>query len=197
MRAFDPDGILNPGNLVPPPTTTSPARTEMGSRGQATPPELDRQSLLVLADGRTDLAKLEDFLRASGLTLGVHIPGEPVTVAAWLASGAPGARDRWEDPVDQLLAGLDARLADGRLLTIKPAPRRSVGPDLCSLFVGAGGRFGTVERAWLRAHVPGAAQAQAAPFAIERDPPLSEGETALVEALLSALAVQAEALRSG
>jgi alkyldihydroxyacetonephosphate synthase len=110
-----------------------------------------------------------------------------MNVAAWLAAGAPGARDRWSDPVDQLLAGLDARLTDGRELTIKPAPRRSVGPDLCSLFVGAGARFGTIERAWLRVHVDGEKPVQSSPFAIDREPPVGGGEARLLEAMAYSL----------
>jgi FAD/FMN-containing dehydrogenase len=141
----------------------------------------------VLADGRTDLGWLEQFLRASGLTLGVRIPQQSMNVAAWLATGAPGARDRWSDPVDQLVAGLDARLADGRALVIRPAPRRSVGPDLRSLFVGAGTRFGTIERAWLRVVIEGQAPVQSSPFAVDREPPLSDGEVALLEAMARSL----------
>ena len=120
MRSFDPAGILNPGNLVPPESSKA---------------------------------------------------------------GAPGARDRWLDPVDQLLAGLDATLADGRALGVHPAPRRAVGPDLTALFVGAGERFGRIDRAWMRVHPLGVPRPSSSPFEHDRDPPLSAGERALLESV--------------
>ncbi len=133
------------------------------------------------------LDALEQWLGVSGLTLDVKVPSPSVPVADWLAHGAPGARDRWLDPVDQLLAGLDATLNDGRTLSIKPAPRRSVGPDLTALFVGAGGRFGKIDRAWLRVHPAGVQRPRSAPFVFERDPPLGEGEKTLLDAIARCL----------
>jgi FAD/FMN-containing dehydrogenase len=53
--------------------------------------------------------------------------------------------------VEQRLAGLDAVLASGARLNLRPAPRRATGPDLGALFVGAEGRIGRVERIWIRA----------------------------------------------
>ncbi len=114
---------------------------------------VDTESLLALVDGGESLADVERDLSRQGLTLDVEGAATArQTVAAWLAEGAPGARDVWLDPADHLVAGLDATLPDGRTLSIRPAPRRSVGPDLVALFVGMGGRFGRIERAHLRVH---------------------------------------------
>jgi alkyldihydroxyacetonephosphate synthase len=185
MRAFDPGGILNPGNLV-------------GDANQATPPaatvatevaeelELDRESLLVRAAGHLSVPALEDRLRDAGLTLDAHVAGAP-SLGDWLAQGAPGARDRWLDPVDQLFAGLDATLRSGAAVRIRPAPRRAVGPDLTALFVGAGDRFGHVDRAWMRVHRQGVSRPTSAPFRCDRDPAPSEGERALLDAVDRAL----------
>jgi alkyldihydroxyacetonephosphate synthase len=129
------------------------------------------------------LSTAERRLDELGLTLDVRPPSPPITVADWLARGAPGARDRWLDPVDQLVAGLDVTLADGRSLSIRPAPRRAVGPDLTALFLGALGRYGRIDRAWLRVHPRGVARPIAAAFEHERDPALSPGESALLERL--------------
>jgi FAD/FMN-containing dehydrogenase len=134
--------------------------------------------------GDADFAAVERALRDAALTLDAR-PPSPASIAAWLAQGAPGARDRWLDPVDQIVAGLEATLhgARGQGLTVRmrPAPRRSVGPDLAALFVGAGERFGRIDRAWLRVHPYGAPRPASAPFAYDRDPPLGEAESALLD----------------
>jgi alkyldihydroxyacetonephosphate synthase len=204
MRAFDPAGILNPGNLVPPPSTApssvSAPRSSMDSASlswtDSTALLLDRESLLARIDAGTDLAHAERDLREAGLTLDLAGSSSPVspappspsgTLGAWLAEGAPGARDRWLDPVDQLLAGLDATLPDGRALVIHPAPRRAVGPDLTALFVGAGERFGRIDRAWMRVHRRDAVRPSASAFQLERDPPLSAGEQSLLDSIARTL----------
>ena len=103
------------------------------------------------------------------------------------ADGARGARDAWRDPADHLVAGFVARLADGSELIVRPAPRRSVGPDLFALALGMRGRFMTIVRAWLRVHDLGAAEAETAAFVSPRDPSMTEGEARFVERIASAL----------
>jgi alkyldihydroxyacetonephosphate synthase len=199
MQAFDPAGILNPGNLLPAHATAvgrAPAVTSVsasapslrsGLRTSSGELELDRESLLARIEGSADLATIERLLRDRGVSLGACLPEPSLSLADWLARGAPGARDRWLDPPDQLLAGLDGTLANGVALSIRPAPRRSVGPDLTALFVGAGERFGRVDRAWMRVHVRDAASPPSRPFAYDRDPPLSESERRLVDAIARSL----------
>ena len=48
--------------------------------------------------------------------LPIHVSDDELklTVADWLARGAPGAPTAFLDPADHLVAGLTARLADGR-----------------------------------------------------------------------------------
>jgi alkyldihydroxyacetonephosphate synthase len=183
MKAFDPAGILNPGNLLPPraPDAQAPASPP------ASPLGLDRDSLLACIDATTDLAAAERQLNDAGLTLDLAAPFPSGTLGDWLARGAPGARDRWLDPADQLLAGLDATLADGRPLVIHPAPRRAVGPDLTALFVGAAGRFGRIDRAWMRVHRRDARRPTAPPFRLDRDPPVSDGERSLLDSIARTL----------
>ena len=151
---------------------------------------IDEESLLVHAPGATPLGAVEAALAAAGLTLGLDDLDavRDRTVASWLAAGAPGAPDAWRDPVDHLVAGLDARLPSGERLEVRPAPRRAVGPDLIALFVGAGGRFGAIDRAWLRVHRDGARRPETSPFALDRDPPVSPEEEALLAAIERELA---------
>lgn len=184
MRAFDPAGVLNPGNLVgagEPTDSGQPASASARASGAGV--EVDRESLLACIDGARKLDDVERELRAQGLSLDASLPSPAPTLAEWLAHGAPGARDHWLDPVDQLLAGLEATLKDGRTLSIRPAPRRAVGPDLTALFVGAHGRFGLIDRAWMRVHPLGVARPTAPAFACDRDPPMSAGERALLDAI--------------
>jgi len=110
---------------------------------------VDDTSHLVHVEGGVRVATLEVELRRRHLTLGIEgtLPDE--SVAAWLAQGAPGGRDHRDDPVDQLVAGLEAVLADGRKLDIRPAPRRAVGPDLVAALVGSRGRLGVITGAHL------------------------------------------------
>jgi alkyldihydroxyacetonephosphate synthase len=148
---------------------------------------VDRASLLVEVDAKATLGACEDAMRADGLTLGLEVIDRDVEVGAWLAAGAKGARDPWSDPADHLVAGLTATLRDGRTLTIRPTPRRAVGPDLIALVVGMNGRFARVERAWLRVHKQSAPRPMAHPLVAERNPPLSDDESKLLEAIERAL----------
>lgn len=160
----------------------------------ADPIVIDAISLLVEVHASKTLDALETELAARGFTLGVALgqagpanattraPGS-ITVGDWLAKGAPGAASVFSDPADHLVAGLEATLPDGKRLEIRPGPRRSVGPDLTALFVGAHRRFGSVERAWLRIHRRDARR-QALPLpGMHLDPPVTEAEALLLDAI--------------
>jgi alkyldihydroxyacetonephosphate synthase len=151
---------------------------------------VDRTSLVAEVDAALTLAEVEDVLATSGLTLGLGAAApRDATVADWLAEGARGARDPFRDPADHLVAGLDARLHDGRDLRVRPSPRRAVGPDLVALFVGTRGRFGTVTRAHLRVHLVDVPRADAPPFAPPDAGEPSAGEHALLDAIARELGV--------
>jgi alkyldihydroxyacetonephosphate synthase len=144
---------------------------------------VDRTSLLVEVEATVSLGQCEDTLRAGGLTLGVDPLDRGATVGEWLARGAEGAPDSWSDPADHLVAGIQATMQDGRRLSIRPAPRRAVGPDLIALLVGMRGRFATIERAWLRVHPAAGDRARVHPLVCDRDPPLEDGEARLLDAI--------------
>jgi alkyldihydroxyacetonephosphate synthase len=141
---------------------------------------LDRASLTVEVLGDRSLRDVDAELARHGLTLGVE-HDMTVSVSAWIAEGAPGARDPWIDPVDHLVAGFEARFADGTALRVRPGPRRAVGPDLFALFFGMRGRFGEITRAHLRVHPKGTPGPETARFLFERDTRPNDGENALLE----------------
>jgi alkyldihydroxyacetonephosphate synthase len=145
--------------------------------------EIDKKSLLVLVSGEVTLRDLEDALAKDDLTLDVR-PLEG-TVASFIANGAPGSRDPLRDPVDQLMAGFSARLKDGRLLEVRPTPRRAVGPDLSALVLGTE-RYAKIENAWLRVHLRGVARPESPPANVP-DVPLNDGEARLLAAIEEAL----------
>lgn len=109
---------------------------------------IDDTSRIVHAQAGISVIALESELAEHDLSLACTGPTED-SIGVWLARGAPGARDHADDPVDQLVAGLEVVLANGRDVVMRPAPRRAVGPDLASLFVGGRGRFGIITGAHL------------------------------------------------
>ncbi len=144
--------------------------------------KLDLASLLVEARGEDTLGAIEARLAEVDRTLDVDASAHPLTVREWIDRGAPGARDPWLDPVDQIVAGFEATLRDGRTLSVRPAPRRAVGPDLSAMVLGMDRRFATITRAWIRIHDRDARR-PTAPFHYPRDPELTDGERALLAAI--------------
>jgi alkyldihydroxyacetonephosphate synthase len=178
--ALDPDGIFNPGNLIPP---KDPPRRALPIKPQA--PEVDERSQTVHVAGTTTLATIDEALASRGLALGVAAEVDRTQdVASWLSSGAPGSPDPWEDPVDHLVAGYAAELRGGGALTIRPCPRRAVGPDLWCLFFGTEGRAGRLHSVHLRARGP-AAHPLATP--LERRPALAPDEKRILDRCLEAV----------
>lgn len=151
---------------------------------------IDRTSLLVNTDAERTLGDLEDRLASERLTLGFPLDAElrALTVAEWFARGTPGAPSSFADPADHVVAGLSGTLGE-RVLTMRPCPRRAVGPDLMALFHGTGERLGRVTSAWLRVHARDAERATATRSARldhPLDPPLGDDEARVFEAIVRA-----------
>ncbi len=180
-RAWDPSGIMNPGS--PFEASNDAAATEIPTHGAGW--LLDEHSGLIALAGDVHLDVADRALRERGLTLGLD-PMPSTDLNGWVSSGAPGLPDPWLDPVEQRLAGLDAVLASGARLHLRPAPRRATGPDLGALFVGAEGRIGRVERIWLRAKPKNQPAARALAWSGERKPAPSDAEQLAFDALVRA-----------
>jgi alkyldihydroxyacetonephosphate synthase len=141
--------------------------------------------MLVHAAGTATLGEVASKLAPEGLTLGLGHDAPPLetTIDAWIAGGARGAPDPWEDPVDHLVAGFTARIGANDLV-VRPAPRRAVGPDLFALFLGTRGAVGAITSAHLRAH--GHARPRVLPAELERDPAPTEAERGWLDRIVGA-----------
>ena len=181
-RELDPSGILNPGNLLPAPGAP---REEAPPERMPTEVVFDEASLLAHTPGSATLGSVEKAAAARGLSLRIEGFDAGETVASYLARGAPGSPDAFSDPVDHLVAGFTATMASGKELVVRPAPRRAVGPDLYALFHGMNGRVGVVSSAYLRVHRNGLEVRRLA-FPAPRDPAADDGETAIVDRVVSA-----------
>jgi alkyldihydroxyacetonephosphate synthase len=127
--------------------------------------EVDRTSLLVDVAAGTFGVDLERTLRTDhGLTLG-HWPQsiDLSTVGGWLACRSAGQYSTRYGKIEDMVAGLEVVLADGRHITTGGrGPREAAGPDLTQLFVGSEGTLGVITRARLRVHPVPPAERRAA-----------------------------------
>jgi alkyldihydroxyacetonephosphate synthase len=115
--------------------------------------DVDRQSGLVEVAAGTFGPDLEAELACHDLSVG-HFPQsfDLATVGGWIACRGAGQYSTRYGKIEDLVAGLEVVLADGRIVRTGGAPAAAVGPDLSQLFVGSEGTLGIVTRAWLRAH---------------------------------------------
>jgi alkyldihydroxyacetonephosphate synthase len=186
-RAWDPAGILNPGALLPAPSSaeTRPVRAAESE------PVLDAESDLVELPGALAVGAAEAWLGERGRTLALDPEAFRVwsreSVDAWIAAGLPGIRDAYADPAGTRLSGCIVRLSNGERIGLRAAPRRAVGPDVTRLFVGAEHAFGSVESAMLGAPRSDAGRPEVFSYAGEREPPVDSEERLAWDALEAAL----------
>jgi alkyldihydroxyacetonephosphate synthase len=110
---------------------------------------VDDVSRIIHVQAGITLGTVEEKANGNGWTLGVPTELHGEQVGAWLARGGLGRADKANDPVVQSIAGLEMVLPSGAELSIRPAPRRAVGPDLIHAVIGARGRLGIIVGAHL------------------------------------------------
>lgn len=136
--------------------------------GMAGVRSVDATSLLADVLPGTFGPDFEQILQAEGFTAG-HWPQSMAlsTVGGWLACRGAGQYSTRYGKIEDMVAGLEVALADGRMVrTGCTGPRSAVGPDLTQLFVGSEGVLGVITSATLRLHpVPPAQSRRAYGFA--------------------------------
>lgn len=97
------------------------------------------------------LAHLDQALQGHGLMLG-HDPWtvSVATVGGAISTDSLGYRGAVYGSMGDQVLGLVAVMPDASIVEVRPAYKRSVGPDLRRLFIGGEGCFGIVAEATLR-----------------------------------------------
>jgi alkyldihydroxyacetonephosphate synthase len=113
--------------------------------------DVDDRSCLVTVGAGVKGAALTGALTQRGYMLG-HEPQSLTisTVGGWVSTRACGQLSARYGAIEDLVAGLEAVLPDGRVVRSKVVPRRATGPDLANLLLGAEGTLGIVTEVTLR-----------------------------------------------
>ncbi len=107
--------------------------------------EVDDVSGLATVQAGMNGELFEAYLNKSRLTLG-HFPQSLniSTVGGWLACRSAGQASTYYGKIEDMVRGMKVVLADGRMVDIRPAPRRSAGPSIKDIFVGSEGTLGII-----------------------------------------------------
>lgn len=113
--------------------------------------EVDENDLLARVQAGMMGDRCEAALNERGYSMG-HFPQSISlsTVGGWVATRAAGQFSTRYGSIEDILLGLVAVLPGGRIVSIKPTPRRSAGPDLRHLFLGSEGTLGIVTELTVR-----------------------------------------------
>ncbi len=113
--------------------------------------ELEEISLFARVQAGMMGNEFEAQLNRSGYSMG-HFPQsiDLSTIGGWVSTRAAGQFSSRYGSIEDMLLGLEVVLASGESVRIAPSPRRSAGPDLRHLFLGAEGTLGIVTEATVR-----------------------------------------------
>ena len=106
---------------------------------------------LVTVEAGMNGGAFEQALNARGLTAGHHPQSlEISTVGGWAACRGGGQESSRFGKIEDIVVGLKAVLPDGRLLEVRPLPKRATGPSVLDLIVGSEGALAIITELTLR-----------------------------------------------
>ena len=113
--------------------------------------DFDEKSRLVRAECGILGTDLDNALQGWGYMLG-HQPQsmQISTLGGWIATRAAGQLSSRYGGIEDLVAGMEVVLGDGRVVRTKGTPRASLGPDVASLMLGSEGTLGIVTEVTLK-----------------------------------------------
>ncbi len=113
--------------------------------------EIFEEDLMAFAEAGVNGAYLEGYLNYHGYTLG-QIPQSlySSTLGGWIATKAIGQFSTKYGGIEDMVIGIRAVIPPGTVVSLKPVPRTSTGPDLRKIFIGSEGTLGVVTSAFLR-----------------------------------------------
>ena len=115
--------------------------------------EVNPTDLSARVEAGVVLQDLVEALAEHGLMPGHDPYSVPIaTVAGSISTNGVGYRAAAFGPMGEQVLGLEAVLPDGRVLTTRPVPKYSSGPNLNQLFIGSEGVFGIITKATIRVY---------------------------------------------
>lgn len=112
---------------------------------------IDRENNLVTVEAGMNGEAFEDALNAEGYTSG-HLPQSLTisTVGGWAACRGGGQESSRFGKIENIVVGLKAVMPDGRVLEVRPLPKRASGPSVLDVIVGSEGTLAVITELTMR-----------------------------------------------